>query len=57
MLSNYSMVNYDSLNGQILHFDDNYPCTVPTCLLILIAVLDTLITATIIVAYCYCRYR
>ena len=42
MLLNYTMVNYDSLRGQIQEIDENYPCSKPTWLRILTTTLGTL---------------
>ena len=54
-LPNYVMINYDSLKEQIQQIDENFPLL--WLLIILIIVLCTLVIATGIAVYCFCKYK
>ena len=50
------MVNNDSLREQIQQYDENYPYSMPSGLIILITVLGTFIAITVIATLLYCQY-
>ena len=56
-LSNYALVNYDSLMEKILQIDKNYPYSMPTWLIILITVLGSFIITVGIGTFLYGKYK